>query len=113
MKVKPKVVAVIDGDRSARCAIGRLLWHLGYDTELYASAKEFLDVAMTTEAICLLLDIEVGDSCGSEFAQRLANVGFTRPTIVTTAHDNEAFKRRATDMGCVASVTKTLSAAAM
>jgi FixJ family two-component response regulator len=113
VKAKPKVVAVIDGDLGVRSAISRLLWPLGYDTELYASAKEFLDAAMTTEAICLIVDIEPGDSCGSEFAQRLVNVGFTRPSIVTTADDNESFKRRAMEMGCVAFVPKPFSADAL
>jgi hypothetical protein len=41
----------IDDDLGVRGAISRLLSALGYDTELYASAKEFLDAAMTTEAI--------------------------------------------------------------
>ena len=113
VKAKPKVVAVIDGDLGVRDAISRLLWPLGYDTELYASAKEFLDVAMTTEAICLIVDIEPRESCGIEFAQCLVNVGFTRPTIVTTVDDNESFKRRAMEMGCVAFLPKPFSAHAL
>jgi FixJ family two-component response regulator len=113
VKAKPKVVAVIDGDLGVRGAISRLLWPLGYDTELYASAKEFLDVAMTSKAICLIVDIEPGESGGIEFAQRLVNVGFTKPTIVTTADDNESFKRRAMEMRCVAFLPKPFSADAL
>jgi FixJ family two-component response regulator len=110
VKAKPKVVAVIDDDLDVRGAISRSLWPLGYDTELYASAKEFLDAAMTTEAICLIVAIEPGESCGIEFAQRLVNVGFTTPIIVTTADDNESFRRRAMGMGCVAFLPKPFSA---
>jgi FixJ family two-component response regulator len=113
VKAKPKVVAVIDGDLGVRGAISRLLWPLGYDTELYASAKEFLDVAMTSKAICLIVDIEPGESGGIEFAQCLVNVGFTKPTIVTTADDNESLKRRAMEMGCVAFLPKPFSADAL
>jgi FixJ family two-component response regulator len=113
VRAKPKVVAVIDGDLGVRGAISRLLWPLGYDTELYASDKEFLDVATTTEAVCLIVDIEPGKSCGIEFAQRLVNVGFTRPTIVTTADDSESFKRWAMEMGCVAFLPKPFSADAL
>ncbi len=113
VKAKPKVVAVIDGDLGVRGAISRLLWPLGYDTELYASAKEFLDAAMTTEAICLIVDIEPGERRGIEFAQRLVNVGFTTPIIVTTADDKESFKRRAMEMGCVAVLPKPFAAAAL
>jgi FixJ family two-component response regulator len=110
VKAKPKVVAVIDDDLGVRGAISGLLWPLGYDTELYASAKEFLDAAMTTEAICLIVDIEPGGSCGIEFAQRLVNVDFTTPVIITTAGDNESFRRRAMEMGCVAFLPKPFSA---
>src|SRR5262245_52316997 len=113
VKAKPKVVAVIDSDLGVRDAISRLLWPLGYDTKLYASAKEFLDVAMATEAVCLIVDIEPAESCSSEFAQRLVNVGFTKPTIVTTADNNESFKRRAMEMGCVAFLPKPFSADAL
>jgi FixJ family two-component response regulator len=110
VKAKPKVVAVIDYDPGVRRAISRLLWPHGYDTKLYASAKEFLDAATTTEAICLIVDSESGESCGIEFAQHLVNAGFTTPIIVTTANENGSFKRRAMDMSCVAFLPKPFSA---
>lgn len=109
MKAKPKVVAVIDDDLGVRDAISRLLWPHGYDTAFYSSAKEFLD-AMPTEAICLIVNIEHGESCGIEFAQCLMNVGFTTPIIVTTANDNESFRRLAMETGCVALLPKPFSA---
>ena len=107
---KPKVVAVIDDDLGVRDAIRRLLWPLGYDTELYASAKEFLDAAMTTEAICLIVDIEPGESCGTEFVQRLLNASVTTPVVVTTADDNGSLKSWAMEMRCVAFLPKPFSA---
>ena len=108
VKAKPKVVAVIDDDLGVSEAISRLLWPHGYDTAFYASVKEFLD-ATPTEAICLIVDIEPG-RCGIEFAARLANVGVTTPILVTTADNNESFKRRAMEMGCVAFLPKPFSA---
>jgi FixJ family two-component response regulator len=90
--------------------MSRLLSAFGYDTELYASAKEFLDAAMTTEAICLIVDIQLGASCGVEFAQHLASSGFTMPIIFMTADDNESVKRRAMEIGCAAFLPKPFSA---
>jgi FixJ family two-component response regulator len=113
MKAKPKVAAVIADDLGVRGAISRLLWPLGYDTEFYASAKEFLDAAMMTEAICLIVDIEPVESFGIEFAQHLVNASFTTAIIFTTADDNESFKRRAMEMGCVAFLPKPFSANAL
>ncbi len=110
MRTKRKVVAVIDDNLGILGAMSRLLSAYGYDTELYASAKEFLDAAMTSEAICLMVDIELGESCGIDLAQQLANAGFTMPIIFMTANDNESVKRRAMEIGCVAFLPKPFSA---
>jgi len=110
MPTKRKVVAIIDDNLGILGAMSRLLSALGYDTELYASAKEFLDAAMTTEAICLIVDIQLGDNCGIEFARHLANAGFTIPIIFMTADDNESVKRRAMEIGCVGFLLKPFSA---
>jgi FixJ family two-component response regulator len=109
MPTNRKVVAVIDDNLRILGAMSRLLSAFGYDTELYASAKEFLDAAMTTEAICLIVDVELGESCGIEFAQHLTNAGFTMPIIFMTADDNESVKRRALEVGCVAFLPKPFS----
>ena len=58
MPKKRSVVAVIDDNVGIRGAMARLLSALGYETELYASADEFLDVAIMTEAICLIIDVQ-------------------------------------------------------
>src|SRR5450759_3393627 len=65
---------------------------------------------MTTEAICLIVDVELGESCGIEFAQHLANAGFTMPIIFMTADDNESVRRRAMEVGCVAFLPKPFAA---
>jgi FixJ family two-component response regulator len=110
MSTKRNVVAIIDDNLGILGAMGRLLSALGYDTELYASAKEFIDAAMMTEAICLIVDVQLGESCGIEFAQHLANAGFRIPIIFMSARNNESVKRRAMEIGCVAFLTKPFSA---
>src|ERR1700729_3173432 len=106
MSAMRKVVAIIDDNVRLLGALSRLLSEIGYHTELYASAKEFLDVAMTSEALCLLIDIHLGDSCGLELARRLAKAGFTIPVIFMTGSDDEALKRRAMEIGCIAFLRK-------
>jgi FixJ family two-component response regulator len=110
MSTKRNVVAIIDDNLSILGAMSRLLSALGYHTELYASAKEFLDAAMMTEAICLVVDVQLGESCGIEFAQHLAKTGFKIPIIFMSAHNNDAVKRRAAELGCVAFLIKPFSA---
>jgi FixJ family two-component response regulator len=110
MPTKRNVVAVIDDNRSILGSMRRLLSALGYDTELYASAKGFCDAPMMTEAICLIVDVQLGESCGIQFAQHLTDTGFTIPIIFMSADNNESVKRRAMEIGCVAFLTKPFSA---
>ena len=66
---------------------------------------------MGTKAICLIIDIELGESCGIEFTQVLRKAGLTTPIIFVTADcDNESYKRRALEMGCVGFFCKPYSA---
>jgi FixJ family two-component response regulator len=110
MSVKRNVVAIIDDNLRLLGAMSRLLSGIGYHTELYASGKEFLDVAMTSEALCLIIDIHLGDSCGLELARDLAKAGFTLPIIFMTGNDDETLKKRAMEIGCIAFLRKPFSA---
>ncbi len=106
MLVKRTVVAVVDDNLGILSALSRLLAAYGYDTELYASPQEFLDAAMASEAIGLIVDIQLGDKCGIELVRKLANLGITFPVIFMTGNDNEWLKRRALDVGCAAFLLK-------
>jgi FixJ family two-component response regulator len=110
MPTKCNIVAVIDDNLGILCAMSRLLSTLGYDTELYASAKEFVDAAMMTEAMCFIVDVHLGESSGIEIARHLVNAGFTIPIIFMTADNDVSVKSRAMEIGCVAFLTKPFSA---
>ena len=102
LSTKRPVVAVIDDDLSVLKAMRRLLSMHGFDTELYDSPGKFLDALITTRAICLIVDIHLGDSCGVEFVRQLANRGITFPVIFMTGSDNEEIAIQAREAGCVA-----------
>jgi len=106
MPTKRKVVAIIDDILDVLGAMGRLLSTLGYDTELYASKEEFLDAAMTSEAICLIVDVHLGTASGIELALELVNAGYTFSTIFMSGDRRESIKMRAMEVGAVAFLTK-------
>jgi FixJ family two-component response regulator len=110
MSLKRKVIAIIDDNVRLLGALSRMLSGIGYHTELYTSAKEFLDVAMTSEAICLIVDIQLGDSCGLNLARHLAKTGFTIPIIFMTGNSDQALKRQAMEIGCHAFLLKPFPA---
>jgi FixJ family two-component response regulator len=108
MPTKRKAIAVIDDSLGILGAMSRLLSALGYDTELYAPAKEFLDARMMTEAFCLIVDIHIGESCGMDLAQLLSRGSSRIPVIFMSAGSNESVQRRAKEIGCVAFLTSHL-----
>jgi FixJ family two-component response regulator len=107
---KRDVLAVIDDNLGILGAMARLLSALGYDAELYASAKEFFDVAMMTEAICLIVDIQIGESSGIDLVLHVAKLGFTIPVIFMSSNLNESVKKRALEIGSIAFLNKPFTA---
>jgi FixJ family two-component response regulator len=108
--VRRSVVAIIDDDASVRCALGKLLSAYEYTAELFASARAFLSAAETSEATCLVVDIQLGDFSGVELARRLAASGFKFPIIFMTGSDDDRIRAQAMDFGCVAFLHKPFSA---
>jgi FixJ family two-component response regulator len=108
--MKRKFIAVIDDNLNILGAMGRLLWAYGYDTELYASAAEFLDAAVTSAAHCLIIDIQLGASSGIELAKQLSRAGFTIPIIFMGANCDKSTRAEAMKLGCVAFLSKPFSA---
>jgi FixJ family two-component response regulator len=107
------VIAVIDDNPDFVDAIDSLLSSYEYGTELYTSAEAFHKAAAQSKAVCLIVDVDLGDSCGIELARQLAEQGFDFPIIYVTGSDNQLAKRRAEETGCVAFLHKPFAAAVL
>ena len=90
--------------------VRRLLSASGYDTEVFASAEAFLACAATSKASCLVVDIHLGEISGIELHRRLTASGFKLPVIFMTAVDNDATRKEATEVGCIAYLRKPFRA---
>jgi len=106
MATQRYVVAVVDDDPETRNATASLLSAAGYRTELFASGEAFLDAAATSEANCLVVDIQLGDISGLEMARQLATAGRNFPIVFMTALDDETIHSQALAFGCVAYLPK-------
>jgi FixJ family two-component response regulator len=110
MRTQRNVIAIIDDDSVLRDALGNMLSSLGFRTELYASAEEFIRMARKTEASCLVIDIQLGDISGVELGRHLSANGFTFPIIFITGSQDETLRRQAMDLGAVAYLHKPFPA---
>jgi len=65
------LVLVIDDDRSVLKSVERLLKQLGYGALAFPSAAAFAEHRDFDTALCILLDIDLGDGSGIELRHRL------------------------------------------
>jgi FixJ family two-component response regulator len=101
-----KIVAIVEDDSEMREATAALLSAFGYGTETYDSAEAFLIAAATSQASCLVTDVQLGDISGVELVHQLAADGYKYPTIFMTAFDDELIRRKAAAAGGIAFLTK-------
>lgn len=95
------VVYVIDDDDSVRKGLGRMLRFAGFQTELFASAEDFLAHDRAAGAGCLVLDVEMPGRSGLEL-QRLLNEGhIPLPVIFITGHGDIPMSVSAMKAGAV------------
>ena len=104
------VIAIIDDDPFFGEMLETLTVALGYQTELYESAEEFIQGAAFSKAACLLVDIQLGDISGVELARHLAASGIRHPVIFMTGSQDTALRDQAMDFGCVAYLQKPFAA---
>lgn len=76
MSENRKLVCIVDDDSSLLRALGRMVKSFGFDVQLYASAREFLDESDIDRSAILLLDVSMPDMdafhfpCQSNFQLR-------------------------------------------
>jgi CheY-like chemotaxis protein len=104
------VIAIIDDDPDILQALDIVLSSCEYRAVLFASAEEFLGAAATSEAACLVVDIQLGGISGVELGRQLSASGFTFPIIFMTGSRDEVHRQRAIEVGCAAFLLKPFSA---
>jgi FixJ family two-component response regulator len=106
MAKQQKTIAIIDDNAALTKALSRLLSVLGYRTELYASAEQFMSAAAVSEGACLLVDIQLGEVSGLEMVRRLSTTGFRVPVIFMTGSEVGTIREQAGELGCSAFLLK-------
>src|SRR6478609_7068842 len=104
------LVLVVDDDAPLLGSVARLLRQLGYASLLFPSAEAFVNHREFGNAVCVLLDINLGDVSGIELRHRLKATGNSVPVIYMTGNDNPAVRTAALQSGCLAYLTKPFSA---
>ena len=91
-------------------SVARLLRQFGYASLLFSSAEAFAKHGDFENALCVLLDINLGDGSGIDLRHRLKAAHISVPVIYMTGNDNPAIRVAAHQSGCLAYLTKPFSA---
>ena len=104
------VVLVVDDDVSMLKSAARLLRQFGYASLLFPSAEAFADHSDFDRAVCVLLDINLGEVSGIELGHRLKAAGNSVPVIYMTGNDSPTVREAAHRSECLAYLIKPFSA---
>jgi FixJ family two-component response regulator len=104
------VIAIVDDDPGVRKSLTRLLSTLGYRTEAFGSAEEFLLAAPIAKRACIVVDINLGETSGLDLLRQLSARGIIFPVIFISGVDDEIIQRQASELGCIAFLHKPFPA---
>jgi len=103
---KQPVITIVDDDESVRQALMSLMRALGFVSEAYPCAEDFLSSGRLHRTACLIADVRMPGMTGLELHRHLVASGNPIPTILITAHQEGEGRARALKAGVVCYLTK-------
>lgn len=79
-------IFIVDDDADARLGLQRLLTSCGYRTEVFPSARAFLERLPIEGDGCLILDHQMPEMTGMDLLEELAGTECKIPIVFLTAH---------------------------
>ena len=93
------MISIVDDDQFFRDSMRRLLKSHGYTVAAFPSAADFLASTQLSATACLIADIHMPVMTGAQLYGHLVATGHAIPTILITAHPEEAVRRRMLGLG--------------
>ena len=107
------LISIVDDDESMREAIQSLLRSVGFRTQMFASAEQFLQSDQIETTACLILDVRMPGMSGLELQHRLMTAHYRIPIVFVTAHGDGETRSRALQAGAVEFLLKPFSEEAL
>ena len=99
-------IAVIDDDQSFRVALVESLSSLGYGSDGYASAEDYIGAIGGKSFDCVVSDIHMPGMSGLDLMKRLATRGSTIPVVLITARSDTNLEAKAAAAGAACLLRK-------
>ena len=102
------MISIVDDDASIRAATKRLMLLLGYESETFASAEEFLRSDRLGTFSCVISDVQMPGMSGIEMRDRLIANGHSTPVIFVTAFPDDRMRANMLQAGALGYLSKPL-----
>lgn len=99
-------IAIVDDDPSVRKGLERLIRSVGWKTETFGSAQEFLASARTEAPTCIVLDLQLPGLSGLELQKQMTEGAVETPIVFLTGHGNITASVKAMKAGAIEFLTK-------
>jgi FixJ family two-component response regulator len=100
------VISIVDDDDSVREATMSLMKALGFDSEAFSSAEDFLLSERRHRTDCVIADVQMPGMTGLELYRRLSASDTPIPTVLITAHADDNMRANALKAGVIGYLTK-------
>jgi FixJ family two-component response regulator len=107
------LIAIIDDDDLIRKSTSRLLSSIGFRSEAFELAEDFIQSGRIDETSCLLLDMKMPGMSGLELQRHLIESGRQVPIIFVSARASDEEERRALQAGATSFLRKPTSKEAL
>ncbi|WP_293371013.1 response regulator [Phenylobacterium sp.] len=102
------MISIVDDDETVREAMARLMKSHGYIVRTFDSGPSLLNSEHRSDADFLIADVQMPEMTGLELHDQLVAAGDRTPTVLITAHPNEAMRLRALQVGVRGYLTKPI-----
>jgi two-component system response regulator FixJ len=103
---EPPAVYLIDDDEAVRDSLSLLLESQGFTVRGFASGPEFLSIACSLVAGCIITDMRMPEMDGLELLETLRERKLALPVIVMTAHGEVSLAIQALRAGALEFIEK-------
>jgi FixJ family two-component response regulator len=99
-------VSIVDDDDSVRQALACLFRSLGFASQSFSSAEDFLASPLVTGSNCLIADVKMPSMSGLDMRDALVSRGAQIPIIFITAFPDGRIRDRAQAAGAITVLEK-------
>jgi FixJ family two-component response regulator len=100
------IIAIVDDDSSVRKGLERLIRSVGWKTETFGSAQEFLASPRINAPTCIVLDLQLPGLSGLELQKQMSEAGVETPIVFLTGHGDIPASVKAMKAGAIEFLTK-------